>query len=188
MGNRIKPNVLILALLGALVVITLAVVFPDSPAAVLAAGGALIGGFAAVMKELVAPDVPDEAPEANVPASVVMHLIDRLAPESPGPTPDIWIRPSTASERPPRPQRSRLGAQSDPKGWGAVPRPFACPGRCPSLRSGRASRPLMRPPRLTGRRAAGSPLPRRSVPIPRDHTDRLIPSDPASSRLIPGTS
>ena len=81
MGNRIKPNVLILALLGALVVITLAVVFPASPAAVLAAGGALIGGFAAVMKELVAPDVPDEAPEANVPASVVMHLIDRLAPE-----------------------------------------------------------------------------------------------------------
>ena len=80
MGNRIKPNVLMLALLGALVVVTLAVVFPDSPAAVLAAGGALIGGFGTVMKELVAPDPPD-APEAVVPAGVVVHLIDRLAPE-----------------------------------------------------------------------------------------------------------
>ncbi len=77
MGNKFKPNVLLLAFGGLVVVIALAFIFPAQADMVLALGAALIGGFVGVMKDLVSPD---PAPPAKVvPMEVHQELIRRFA-------------------------------------------------------------------------------------------------------------
>lgn len=62
--NGLRINVLALATLGALLVITLAVMIPEQADLVVAIAGALIGGFAAVMRDLVQPDPNPAVPES----------------------------------------------------------------------------------------------------------------------------
>ena len=70
-----KWNVLILAAIGALMVGGLALAFGDAQATlVIGIAGTLIGGFAGVMRDLIAPE-----PNPSVPASIVSEMLAALA-------------------------------------------------------------------------------------------------------------
>ncbi len=69
--NRLKINVLAIAAIGAVLVGMLALVFGgDHANLVIAVAGALVGGLAAVMRDLIAPE-----PDPSVPASVVSEIL-----------------------------------------------------------------------------------------------------------------
>ena len=75
MASRLKWNVLILAAIGAVMVGGLAVVFGESQATlVIGVAGTLIGGFAGVMRDLIAPE-----PNPSVPESTVQAMISAFA-------------------------------------------------------------------------------------------------------------
>ena len=75
-AGRFKWNVLILAAIGAVMVGALAIVFGEAQATlVIGVAGTLIGGFAGVMRDLIAPE-----PNPSVPESTVQAMISALAP------------------------------------------------------------------------------------------------------------
>ena len=79
--TRLKANVLILAAIGAVMVGALAIIFGESQAnLVIGIAGTLIGGFAGVMRDLIAPE-----PDPSVPASVVAEMLSVLAGKTTGP-------------------------------------------------------------------------------------------------------
>ena len=72
--TRFKANVLILAFIGALMVVFLALIFGAEQAnLVIGIAGTLIGGFAGVMRDLIAPE-----PDPSVPASLVAEMLQAL--------------------------------------------------------------------------------------------------------------
>ena len=76
-----KWNVLILAAIGALMVGGLALAFGATQATlVIGIAGTLIGGFAGVMRDLIAPE-----PDPSVPASTVSEMLAALARHPPEP-------------------------------------------------------------------------------------------------------
>ena len=80
--TRLKANVLILAAIGAVMVVGLALIFGASQATlVIGVAGTLIGGFAGVMRDLIAPE-----PDPSVPASVVSEMLGVLAGKTTGST------------------------------------------------------------------------------------------------------
>ena len=79
--TRFKANVLILAFIGAVMVGALALIFGESQAnLVIGIAGTLIGGFAGVMRDLIAPE-----PDPAVPASVVSEMLAALTGKQAGP-------------------------------------------------------------------------------------------------------
>ena len=74
--NEVPINVLVLAILGAIIVLALAIVFKDAvgPVVIFTAAGVLIGWIATAMKGLVAPP-----PDPTVPASVVRDFMEQHA-------------------------------------------------------------------------------------------------------------
>ena len=75
---RLRLNVLVLSVVGALLVIGLAILLPQESVAVIALGGGLIGAVGGVMRELVAPppeDPPQEV-DTSVPLPAVLAVID----------------------------------------------------------------------------------------------------------------
>ena len=71
MASRLKWNVLILAAIGAVMVGALAVVFGEAQATlVIGIAGTLIGGFAGVMRDLIAPEPNPAVPESTVQAMI----------------------------------------------------------------------------------------------------------------------
>ena len=72
-AGSIRVNVLALAALGAVMVLSLAIMIPDHADLVVAIAGALVGGFAAVMRDLVQPD-----PNPAVPQSALKALAEVL--------------------------------------------------------------------------------------------------------------
>lgn len=71
---NIRWNIIALAIIGAVAVLTLAFGVDDT-SAVIAAGAGLIGGISAVMSKLAEPEPPP--PDPSVPASVVIAMLER---------------------------------------------------------------------------------------------------------------
>lgn len=69
-----KVNVLILVLIGAAMVILLAIMFPQHGDLVFAVAGGLVGTIGCIGRDLVAP----EPEKPGVPPEVVQLLLDRL--------------------------------------------------------------------------------------------------------------
>ena len=70
---NIRWNVLGIAFLGIMLVGGLAQFFPNEGDLVIAIAGALVGGFAAMMRDLVEPD-----PNPMVPESAVKEMLDTV--------------------------------------------------------------------------------------------------------------
>lgn len=79
MWSEIKVNILVLALIGAALIGVLAFALEDSADMVFGAASVLLGAFAAVMRDLLAPP-----PSPVVPADVVMAMLKAMGKEPNG--------------------------------------------------------------------------------------------------------